>query len=164
MDAQQVTALVTSLMAANNEQLIASLANRFQHLSTSSSSSPPPGPSPTQGAEQRAVTTPDAGRNQSETHHDMDTEEDGDDEWDDEPAEYSDGGTAWRGVLPRNKRQVTGRGGDVVARLKHPPPLDEVSAAMKDATPIDGLPEAPPPRRSGGDRALFLTQKNWNSS
>ena len=72
---------------------------------------------------------------------------------------FGDGHRAWEHILPTGKKQASGRGVNLVNRLKHPPPLDAVSRALKDTTPYTGLPEAPPARAQGQDRSLHFLQR-----
>ena len=116
MNSQEVTGLLTSLTAANNEQLINTLTARFRNLSASSSSSIPS----ENGRTQPAATTQAVSTAQQNEEMVWEHEYDEDDDDDEVPSTYDDGNVAWRGVLPQNKRAVTGRGGDLVARLKHP--------------------------------------------
>ena len=61
--------------------------------------------------------------------------------------------------MPTGKKQASGRGVNLVNRLKHPPPLDVVRRALNDKTPYTGLLEAPSTRAHGRDRSLQFLQR-----
>jgi hypothetical protein len=145
MDSQEVTQLVAQLLQQNNQFLLGQLNEKIQQFSLAAKN-----PNPQSGQ----LPAADADPGQSE----MEVESEADDEYDDDE-NFKDGRDAWQEVLPSNKVIVTGRPLGLLARLKHPPPLSLVTNVIRDSVAVEGLPEAPPPRRVAGDRALYLTQK-----